>query len=157
GADHADVTVMVIGDTIPEPNETFFVNLSNPTNATILSGTGTGTIIDDDSAPTVTLNSVTVIEGTGVTTPATLTVTLSHSSPSDVTLQYYTTDGTAHATFDPGTGLPESDFVGIDQVNQQTLRIPAGQTTGTITVGVKGDSKVEPTEFFNVVLDNPIN
>jgi hypothetical protein len=154
-ADHADITVPVIGDTLPEPNETFFVNLSNPVNATVLSGTGTGTIIDDDSVPVVSINSVTVIEGTGVTTPATLTLTLNHPSSQDIVVQYYTQDGTAHATIDPGTGLPESDFVGIDQANPQSVRFAAGTTTATVTVGVNGDSKVEPTENFFVVLQAP--
>ncbi len=42
------ITVLVNGDTTVEPNETFTVNLSGATNATIISGTGTGTIITDD-------------------------------------------------------------------------------------------------------------
>jgi hypothetical protein len=45
------ITVNVIGDTIVEPNETFFVNLSSPTNATLAVAQGTGTIINDDSPP----------------------------------------------------------------------------------------------------------
>jgi hypothetical protein len=45
------VTVNVVGDTNVEPNETFTVNLSSPSNATIATGTGTGTIVNDDSAP----------------------------------------------------------------------------------------------------------
>ena len=44
------ITVNVTGDTAVEPNETFFVNLSNPTNATIATAQGTGTITNDDSA-----------------------------------------------------------------------------------------------------------
>ena len=42
-------TVLVNGDTLDEANETFFVNLSNPSNATITDGQGLGTIIDDDA------------------------------------------------------------------------------------------------------------
>jgi CSLREA domain-containing protein len=42
------VTVQVFGDALIEPNETFTVNLSNPSNATITSGAGTGTILNDD-------------------------------------------------------------------------------------------------------------
>ena len=42
------VTVLVNGDTLFEPNETFFVNLSNPVNAKIGDGQGKGTIINDD-------------------------------------------------------------------------------------------------------------
>src|SRR5262249_38938019 len=36
-----------------EPDETFVVNLSNPTNAGISTGTGTGTIVSDDLAATL--------------------------------------------------------------------------------------------------------
>ena len=46
------VTVEVCRDTILEVNETFFVNLSAPTNATISDGQGTGTILNDDGSPT---------------------------------------------------------------------------------------------------------
>src|SRR5205807_3640967 len=44
--------VTVIGDTSPEPDETFFVNISNPSGggATISSSQGIGTIQNDDGA-----------------------------------------------------------------------------------------------------------
>ena len=48
GATTATVSVDVIGDTSVEPNETFVVNLSGASNATIAKAQGTGTIIDDD-------------------------------------------------------------------------------------------------------------
>ncbi len=40
--------MQVEGDTKVEPNETFFVNLSKPTNATIADAQGQGTITNDD-------------------------------------------------------------------------------------------------------------
>jgi hypothetical protein len=43
------ITVTICGDTLKEPNETFNVNLSNPSpNAFIGNPTGTGTITNDD-------------------------------------------------------------------------------------------------------------
>jgi hypothetical protein len=43
------ITVKVKGDRTPELNETFFVNLSNPSaNAVIDDGQGQGTILNDD-------------------------------------------------------------------------------------------------------------
>ena len=42
------VTVNVTGDTVVEPNETFVVNLSAPTGATLFDGQGLGTILNDD-------------------------------------------------------------------------------------------------------------
>ena len=38
-------SVVVSGDTQDEPTETFVVNLSNPSNATIAKRQGTGTIV----------------------------------------------------------------------------------------------------------------
>jgi len=43
------VTVFIKGDSLVEGMEQFFVNLSNPVNATIADGQGVGTIVDDDS------------------------------------------------------------------------------------------------------------
>src|ERR1044072_9524219 len=41
--------VPIVGDTSPEPNETFFVDLSEPFGTTIADGEGVGTILDDDA------------------------------------------------------------------------------------------------------------
>lgn len=43
------LTVNINGDTTFEPNETFFVNLSNAVNATIADAQGVATIVDDDA------------------------------------------------------------------------------------------------------------
>jgi hypothetical protein len=48
------VTVFVKGDSVVEGPEQFFVNLSNPTNATIADGQGLATIVDDDGLILVT-------------------------------------------------------------------------------------------------------
>ena len=45
---HFNVTVN--GDTAPEPNETFFVNVTNVTGANVGDGQGQGTILNDDVA-----------------------------------------------------------------------------------------------------------
>jgi hypothetical protein len=43
------VTILVVGDTNHESNETFFVNLTNPSpNAYVLDPQGAGTIVNDD-------------------------------------------------------------------------------------------------------------
>ncbi len=48
----ATINVTVNGDTLKEANETFYVNLSVPTNAVIADNQGVGIIIDDDRAYT---------------------------------------------------------------------------------------------------------
>ncbi len=65
--------VIVNGDTTPEPNETFFVNVTNVTGATVADGQGAGTIVNDDVA-SVAIHDV---QGNGASTPipgATVTV-----------------------------------------------------------------------------------
>ncbi|SDD45828.1 Calx-beta domain-containing protein [Aquimonas voraii] len=54
--------VAVIGETVPEANETFFVNLSGATNATIADNQGVGTITNDDVP--VTISPATLPNGT---------------------------------------------------------------------------------------------
>jgi len=51
GQTAAEVAIAVLGDTADEPDETFFVQLSNPVNGIIGDGLGQGTIADDDPTP----------------------------------------------------------------------------------------------------------
>jgi Calx-beta domain/Right handed beta helix region len=62
--------VTVNGDTTVEPNETFTVNLSSPTNALIADAQGVGTITNDDAAgssPSVSVNDTTATPGQTIT------------------------------------------------------------------------------------------
>ena len=59
------LTVKVLGDTKFENDETFFVNLSNGVNATIVDAQGIRTISNDDNPPSVSINDVKVVEGNG--------------------------------------------------------------------------------------------
>ncbi|MBX7220151.1 MAG: hypothetical protein K1Y36_09415 [Blastocatellia bacterium] len=58
-------SVTVNGDTTPEPNETFFVNVTSVTGATVIDGQGVGTINNDD----VVITSINAIQGPGSTSP----------------------------------------------------------------------------------------
>ncbi len=136
------ITIPVVGDTRVETNETFFVNLSVATNATIADGQGLGTINDDDLAPTLTINDITKVEGSsGGNSNAVFTVTLSEVSGRAVTVNFTTVNGTATA-----------GSLGDYTTTTGTLTIPAGQLTGTITVPVVGDTTVESAETFKINL-----
>jgi hypothetical protein len=129
------ITAPVLGDRLPEPNETFFVNLSGASNATIADGQALGTIVDDE--PRISITDVTKAEGKkGKTTPFTYTVTLSAAYDQPVTVSFQTADGTAT------TG--DNDYIG----KSGTLTFAPGETTKTITIDVKGDSKREADETF---------
>jgi predicted extracellular nuclease len=58
-------TVTVNGDTNPEPNETFLVNVTNVTGATVANGQGVGTITNDDFASIP----IHTIQGSGTMSP----------------------------------------------------------------------------------------
>src|SRR5205823_13377684 len=121
-----------IGDTLDESNETFFVNLTSPTNATIADSQGLGTITDDDGQPSLSIDNVSTTEGNSGQHNATFTVTLSPASGQTVTVSYATANGTATA----GT-----DY----QATSGSLSFPAGTTTRTIDVPVNGDTNDRPT------------
>jgi len=97
------IVVPIIGDTTVEPDETFFVNLSNPSGATIADGQGLAIIQNDDSA-TLSIDDASIIEGDSPAKNATFTVTLSNPSSQAVTVQYTTSDDTAQATSDYTAG-----------------------------------------------------
>ncbi|HEX8144317.1 MAG TPA: Calx-beta domain-containing protein [Pyrinomonadaceae bacterium] len=143
------INVAVNGDTAPEPDETFAVNLSNPTNATIADGQGLGTITNDDqppagTQPSISINDVTVQEGGSGTTDAIFTVTLSAVSSQTVSVSYATADIDA-------TG-------GVDyQTKSGTLTFAPGETSKTITILVNGDLVIENNETFYVNLSNAVN
>lgn len=58
-------SVTINGDTVQEPNETFFVNVTNVVGATVSDGQGLGTIQNDD----VSLIAIHDIQGTGAVSP----------------------------------------------------------------------------------------
>jgi hypothetical protein len=129
------INVLVNGDRVAEPIETFFVNLSNPTNAAITDGQGVGTIVDNE--PRISISDVTKAEGKkGQTTLFTFTVTLSSAYDQAVTMSFRTVDGTATTS--------DGDYV----AKTGTLTFAPGETTKTITIEVKGDSKKESDEYF---------
>jgi hypothetical protein len=141
GATQARISVPVYGDTLPEPNETLFVNLSNPIGATLARASGTGTISNDDFM-SLSIADVTRAEGgAGATTAFDFPVLLSAPSPTAVTVNYATSNGTAVA---PG------DYTSTSGV----LTFAPGESVKTVHVLVKGDATVEPNETFNVALSN---
>ncbi|MBI5383603.1 MAG: M36 family metallopeptidase [Verrucomicrobia bacterium] len=65
GQTNAALAVAILGDTMLEPNETFSVLLSNPSNAAIGRIAGIATIYDDDGAPAILVQPADVAVGLG--------------------------------------------------------------------------------------------
>ena len=137
------ITVTVNGDTVVEGNETFTVDLGDPSNGDVTSIDGTGTIENDDSA-TVTIDNVSQAEGDTGTTDFVFTVTLSGDVAGGFMVPFTTADGTAT--------IGDSDYV----FTSGTLTFTGTDTeTQTITVTVNGDTVVEGDETFTLALGMP--
>jgi LmbE family N-acetylglucosaminyl deacetylase len=140
------ITVAVLGDVATEPNETFFVNLTSPVNATIADAQGAGTISNDDAVSiSVSINDVTVTEANTSTVNANFTVSLSAASAQTVQVTFATADNTAVAPADYTARTPT------------VLSFSPGATTATVTVVVAGDTRDEANETFVVNLSSPVN
>src|SRR5262245_25659481 len=137
------IVVAVQGDTLDEVNETFRVDLANPTNATLSTTQAIGTIGDDDPAPAISITDAAVVEGDSGTTNAVFTITLSPASGQTVSVEYATADGTASA---------ESDYAS----HSGTVTFLPGTTNQIVTVPVNGDVLNEANETFFVNLLNPV-
>lgn len=89
----------------------------------------------------VTIDRISVTEGDSGMRPATFAVTLSSPATQTVSVDYATSDGTAHA--------------GIDyQAISGTLTFAPGATRRTVTVPVLGDIAANGNRFFKLLLSN---
>ncbi len=135
------ILIPVRGDRVFEYDESFRVQLSNPTKGVnIANGTGYVTITDDE--PRVGITDAAVAEGNAGTTAFTFTVGLSAAADLPVTVNYATADGSATAG---------SDYAAA----AGTLTFLPGQTSQTLTVLVNGDSQFEQYESFLLNLSTP--
>jgi hypothetical protein len=134
----ATFAVTVNGDGAAEPIETFAVNLSAASGATIADAQALGTIVNDDGL-TLSISDVAVGEGNAGTKTAVLTATLSQTPAAPVSFTVTTADGSA---------IAGSDYTGGSTV----LTIPAGQRTRAVSVAIKGDVVVEGNETVLVNL-----
>ena len=144
GQTQRTVTVPVLGDVVKEFNETFFVNLNNPVNASLADAQGQGTITDDDRAPALTVADVSIAEGNDGTSILTFTVNLSAASGQSISVNYASSNGSAKSV---------SDYV----AKSGTLSFAPGETSKTIDITINGDTTVETNEVLYLVLSNPLN
>ncbi|MBI83483.1 MAG: hypothetical protein CMJ81_09825 [Planctomycetaceae bacterium] len=147
------VSVTVEGDTKFEDDETFDATLSNldsgtsARDVTFAVATAVGTISNDDSLPTISIDNVTENEPETGTVDFTFMVTLSNPSSQVVTVDFTTEtdtaeDETGDGDFDSSSG--QLVFAG-DPTNE--LQTP-------VTVRVNSDEASELVESFRVVLSN---
>jgi uncharacterized repeat protein (TIGR01451 family) len=136
------IFVPVLGDTQPEPNETFLVTLFDPVNAVLSRAAGTGTIRNDDAV--ISIGDVTQAEGNVGTRLMRFPVTLSAPELTTVSVRFVTSNGTATAGSDyaPQAGL---------------VAIPPGSLAAEVAVAIVGDTSIESDKTFFVTLFSPTN
>jgi hypothetical protein len=141
-----NVSVLINGDLTAELDETYFVNLSSPVNATIDDGQGLGTITNDDF-PEVSIDDVVVTEGDFGTESATFTVSLSQNPALPLMVTVNTANGTAT--------LVDGDYQAVSGLVLTFM--PGDPLTQTVAVFVNGDIDIELNETFFVQLSGEVN
>ena len=137
------VTITAVDNEVDAPDKEVTVSATATGGGVAKPSDVTLTINDEDAAPVVSVgDAVAVTEGDSGTRDMSFAVTLDAASGRAITVPY-TLTGTATGGIDYETPASTS------------LTIPAGDTTGTIVIQVKGDALDEPNETVIVTLGNP--
>ena len=150
------ITVAIANDTVYEGAETFNVNLSTPSNATLGTATSTATIIDDGTGiggtnsdiPSLSVNSVSVLENVGY---AVFTVSLSNASALATTVNLGLANGTAVTPSDFTNSIEVSTNGGATWVTATSATLVAGATSLLARVPIVNDSLDENNETFTLL------
>ena len=149
------ISIDILGDTLYEPNETFYVDLVSAVGASIVTNGAEGfrnswvavNITNDDVSADITVgfpsNGTSIVEGNSGTKQLNLTVALSSASASAITVAYST-----EVRVYPGNAKANSDYI---PVTSQITFAP-GEMTKTISIDILGDTLYEPNETFYVDL-----
>ena len=145
------IAISTDNDTTDEPDGSVTATVDPGTGYTVSSSAATATVhvADDDDAPkkqqnttpTITIADASAAEGDNLT----FTVSVSPTHTSAITLDYKTVDGTAISHPDVDDYTAASD----------TVTIPAGDSSATITVSTTEDTDIETNDTFTVVISNP--
>ena len=122
GTVQSAISIGLLDDAISESNETFTMELSKPIRANLSDRVATGTISDDETQPTLAIDSSVVNENDGTVK---FTISLSNISTLPVTVDYTTVSGTAGA----------KDFVG----KSGSVTLAAGQASASVLIAITDD------------------
>ena len=144
GEETQTITVGVRGEIEDEDDESFQVALSDPTGATVATGTAEGTIRDDEvSILNIGGGNYSVAEGDSGTTELSFSVFRDGATSDAVSFDWAVSGDADGADFVGGT-LPSGSFT-----------FQPGEFFGSITVEIQGDTEIEPDESLTLTLSNP--
>jgi hypothetical protein len=133
----AQISIQTINDPNVEPDEQFFVNLTNPVGATIADGQGVGTILNNDVAqPHITMTAVTSAVTEGGTIQYLFTRTGGDLSSS------FSFNWDYNPPLPSGAATPGADFI---EPATKTITFAAGQTQATLNFVTIADGVYEGT------------
>jgi len=148
GVTQQNILIAIVGDAVVEGSESFTVTLSDPSEgASILDGSATGTIHNDDVATAVLSIAATNAskrEGQSGSTAFTFTITRTGDLGGDATAQWAVT----------GAAVNGADFAG-GILPTGSVSFAAGESSKVVSISVAGDTAVESNEAFWVTLSNP--
>ena len=139
-------TVTATSDTKDEDDKSVVLGFGAPLPTGVTAGsqsTTTVNLVDDDAAPTLSVNDADANEGDGVV----FTVTLSAESEKEVTVTYT-------ASVESGDTAESGDLSGT---LSGSLTFSPGDTSKTLTVSTTEDTTDEDDETFTVTLSSPSN
>ena len=139
GASTRQLAVPIRPDTTDELDETFFLDVASGTNVATPAPRATGTIVDNDAPPSVSINDVTINEPDGANENATFTLTLSARSAKTINVVANTTASSATtADYSPRSNVAVS--------------FPPGAGSRSVAVPVRSDTMDEYDEDFHLDL-----
>lgn len=132
------IPIPVLNTNTYDGDRAISVFLSSATNGAMLTNTSTNiTVKDDQPAPVVTFDNVSVAEGNSGTKTVNVGVTLSNALGFDIFVRPVLTDGSARLF---------RDYT----YSSNSITIPAGQTAGSFPVQIFGNTTVEPNKQFTI-------
>jgi hypothetical protein len=134
------IEVPIVGDTVPEYDEYFGLRLTGATNASYSEYNVYGYINDDDTPPTISIEDAWITEGNSGNSVMNFYVNLSNPSGQGVTVNFATANGTAKTS--------DNDYV----AQSGSLYFAPGETSQLIQIVIKGDTRKEQIETFQVRL-----
>lgn len=138
----ASTSFNLVNDTLPGSSKTVILTKGTVVNATWTgSSTDKVTITDDDPIPATSLpqDSLTVPEDVGTVN---INVNITAASGDNISVPYTIINLTTSRMHD-------------HTANSGTLVIPAGSTTGTISIPIIDDARIEDTETLQISLGTP--
>jgi hypothetical protein len=134
------INVQVVGDSVDEPDETFAVNLSGPSNASVAAAQGVVTLVNDD-ASSLQFGGAQFSAAEG--SPVDVLVTRTGDTSREAFVNYATTDVTANSRQDYTTAVGR-------------LRFAPGETQKIFRVLTNDDRFDDDNESFTVTLSAPV-